>query len=294
MSAGTAPNTAYSIPVSSGIFGHQKRIGAALWVFCWLINKTTKEVPAVGGKVDGLVYGGQPVALAAIASDMEEMSQRSVRLHLDQLAEAGYIRKIDHGNGRPNGYAVINSKRFYRPKKIPDQRHQTAAKSCQGTAAKSCQDRGQIMSGPRQDPATVDKEVNIQSKNKVEEEDANAPISPEMVAKAVLDDLSLSGKELYRILIDICRSELKRGELPDVLRDNLVSAWTDYSRAQRESRFTQFVQKPRNFFGEGTWKSRTLWPWKNSTDPFSALPGGRAYDSVEAQLAKLGAPLGAA
>jgi DNA-binding transcriptional ArsR family regulator len=111
---GLAPGT-YIIPVSNGIFAHCERIGAAIWAFLWLIDKTTKEVPA-GGKVDGLVLDGRSVAIGEIVSDLA-LSPRTVREHLFRLAEAGYIRKIDKGNGRPNGYAVVNSKRFAWTKK---------------------------------------------------------------------------------------------------------------------------------------------------------------------------------
>ena len=178
----------FIVPVSNGIFAHQKRIGAAIWVFIWLVDKTTKEIPSPDGKVDGLVFGGQPVPLSKIACDMEEMSLRSVRQHLDQLAADGYIRKIDHGIGRPNGYAVVNSKR-YRHKNTHKQGSETTAESCLGTAAGSClgtqaekgrgtqaelcQDPGSFMSGPRQDfskprqnPATVDKEEVLQDNTK--------------------------------------------------------------------------------------------------------------------------------
>lgn len=84
---GLAPGT-YIIPVSNGIFAHCERIGAAIWVFLWLIDKTTKEVPA-GGKVDGLVLDGRSVAIGEIVSDLP-LSHRTVREHLFRLAEAGY------------------------------------------------------------------------------------------------------------------------------------------------------------------------------------------------------------
>jgi hypothetical protein len=48
----------YSIPVSNGLFAHREKIGPAIWVFLWLIDATTKEIPGADGKAEGLVYGG--------------------------------------------------------------------------------------------------------------------------------------------------------------------------------------------------------------------------------------------
>jgi hypothetical protein len=104
----------YKIPVSNGIFAHRKRIGAAIWVFLWLIDKTTKEVEAMNGEgMDGLVFGGRPVTMSAVATDLQ-LSVNGVRDQLSQLLRAGYIRTIQHGVGIANGYAVLNSKKWGR------------------------------------------------------------------------------------------------------------------------------------------------------------------------------------
>ncbi|HEV8189474.1 MAG TPA: hypothetical protein VGP83_17095 [Pyrinomonadaceae bacterium] len=106
--------TTYRIPISNGIFAHRKRIGAAIWVFLWLIDKTTKEVEAVDGEsMDGLVFGGRPVTMSAVAGDLQ-MSINGVRDQLSQLLKGGYIRAIQHGAGIANGYAVLNSKKWGR------------------------------------------------------------------------------------------------------------------------------------------------------------------------------------
>jgi hypothetical protein len=140
----------FTIPISNGIFAHRERIGAAVWVFMWLIDHTTKEVSAADGKVDGLVYNGRPVLLGEMATELA-MCPTSVREHLSQLAKAGYIRKINHGNGRPNGYAVVNSKRFNSRKEV-DHRTQTPPEKQQDPA------RNPV--GPRQKSSTVIKETD--------------------------------------------------------------------------------------------------------------------------------------
>jgi hypothetical protein len=159
----------FTIPVSNGIFAHRERIGAAIWTFLWLIDHTTKEVSVVGGKAEGLVYNGRPVPLGDIATELA-MCSNSVREHLSQLAKAGYIRKINHENGRPNGYAVVNSKRFNRRKELdygtetpPEKRRGsdvTPPEIPQGTPPENCMDPARKVAGPRQKSSTVIKETN--------------------------------------------------------------------------------------------------------------------------------------
>src|SRR5215468_321775 len=48
----------FVIPVSNGIFAHRDKIGASIWVFLWLIDRSTYEVPTADGQdVEGLVLG---------------------------------------------------------------------------------------------------------------------------------------------------------------------------------------------------------------------------------------------
>src|ERR1700691_4751529 len=39
----------FAIPISSGIFAHCQKIGIAIWVFIWMIDRTTKEVSTEEG-----------------------------------------------------------------------------------------------------------------------------------------------------------------------------------------------------------------------------------------------------
>ena len=34
----------FAIPISSGLLAHCQKIGIAVWVFLWMIDRTTKEV----------------------------------------------------------------------------------------------------------------------------------------------------------------------------------------------------------------------------------------------------------
>ena len=92
------------------------------------------------------------------------------------------------------------------------------------------------------------------------------PIGPEMVASAVLETLSLSGKWLRGILTDVARAEMKKGQQPEVLRDAMCDAWTAYqlARSKGELSFTPGADK---FFGEGMWNNKAGWPWKEEYEP---------------------------
>jgi hypothetical protein len=163
----TSAERTFIIPVSNGIFAHREGIGAAIWVFLWLIDHTSREVPAANGKVDGLVYGGRPVLLGEISTELK-MSPRAVRDHLFQLAEAGYIRKLDHGIGRANGYAVVNSQRA-RMQKKSDHIAETPAEKWQGPRQKSGRVTEETPAEKRRDPARKTSQPRQKSGNVIKE-----------------------------------------------------------------------------------------------------------------------------
>jgi hypothetical protein len=101
----------FAIPISSGIFAHCQKIGIAIWVFIWMIDRTTREVATEEGCAEGLVYGGKPIGARKIAQDLG-MATRTVHAHIEQLIAAGYLRRIDYGEGLPSGYSVGRSKKW--------------------------------------------------------------------------------------------------------------------------------------------------------------------------------------
>jgi len=116
VSALSAPTPTFSLPISSGILAHCQRIGIALWVFLWMIDRTTKEVPTTDGYADGLVYDGKAISAHVIATDLG-MKTRTVHSHIELLVAAGYLRRIDHGVGMPSGYTVVRSKKWKNPRR---------------------------------------------------------------------------------------------------------------------------------------------------------------------------------
>ena len=103
----------FSIPVSNGILepSHVRKIGPALWVFLWMIDRTTKESAAAGRQLEGFVLGGYPIRASAIGNDLG-LASRTVHEHIERLCRHGYVRRIDAGEGMPAGYAVRKSKKW--------------------------------------------------------------------------------------------------------------------------------------------------------------------------------------
>jgi hypothetical protein len=75
----------YPIPVWNGIFDHREKIGPAIWVFLWLIDKITREEAGAG-----FVLGGSVVRMDTIARELKD-SQKTVRRNLETLKKWGYI-----------------------------------------------------------------------------------------------------------------------------------------------------------------------------------------------------------
>jgi hypothetical protein len=100
------PGKNFVIPVSNGILEHKHRaaIGSAIWVFLWLIDRCTKEQEDDQGGWLGLVLGGKPLTGRYISEQSGE-AVRSVRRHLKQLEDGGYI-VIMSSTGEASSYAI--------------------------------------------------------------------------------------------------------------------------------------------------------------------------------------------
>jgi hypothetical protein len=103
----------YTIPVSNGILTptHCDQIGPSIWVFLWMIDRTTKEAPGEDGELEGMVLGGQQIRASVIAKDLN-LKTRTVHEHIERLCRNRYLRRINAGEGMPAGYAVQKSKKW--------------------------------------------------------------------------------------------------------------------------------------------------------------------------------------
>jgi hypothetical protein len=101
----------FAIPISSGIFAHCQKIGIAIWVFIWMIDRTTREVPSANGCSEGLVYNGRAIRAYEVGKELG-MPARTIQAHLDRLVAHGYLRRINRTQGAASGYAVQRSKKW--------------------------------------------------------------------------------------------------------------------------------------------------------------------------------------
>lgn len=85
-------------------------MGSAIWVFLWLIDKSTKEFKENGETV-GIVLGGQPLKNADIASELGR-SVSKIERDISTLKKHGYIitKRTPYGNI----FKVRNSKKFHK------------------------------------------------------------------------------------------------------------------------------------------------------------------------------------
>lgn len=86
-----APRKTFRIPVSTGIFEHYPKIGEAIWLLLYYIDRTTVEVPAPDGRPVGRVLGGCPVRDSEIAR-VFCCSTKTIRRWRNRLDLHGYIR----------------------------------------------------------------------------------------------------------------------------------------------------------------------------------------------------------
>ncbi len=83
----------FRIPVSTGIFEHYPKIGEAIWLLLFYVDRTTEEIPAPDGRCIGRVLGGCPMRDAEVAAAFK-CSTRTVNRWRHHLTERGYIRSL--------------------------------------------------------------------------------------------------------------------------------------------------------------------------------------------------------
>lgn len=87
-------------------------------------------------------------------------------------------------------------------------------------------------------------------------------ITPDMVARGVLEDLRLAGRDLVLNLESIARVEMRGGLSADKVRQAMVAAWQLYEKAKPS---LEFAKGPAKFFGDGDWRNPKSWPKKKNT-----------------------------
>jgi len=98
----------FSIRISNGILDHYPRMGEAIWLFLWAIDKTTRECTEEGKRV-GIVLGGRPIPDHEIAQNFE-CSVNTVRRWRRLLVSERYIETERRGSG--HSFKVMNAKKW--------------------------------------------------------------------------------------------------------------------------------------------------------------------------------------
>lgn len=89
-------------------------------------------------------------------------------------------------------------------------------------------------------------------------------ITPDMIARSVLTETGLAGRDVAMVLDEVCRSQVKLYETPGALRDALIDSWRQYDSAKPSLAYTKGAAK---FFGDGDWRNKAGWPWKEGKQP---------------------------
>jgi len=95
-------------------------------------------------------------------------------------------------------------------------------------------------------------------------------ITPGMVAKGVLDDLALAGRDLLLNLESVAGAEMRAGATAEKTRDAMIAAWRKYEKAKPN---LEYSKGPAKFFGDGDWRDSSIWPYKKKIkeDPMSKM-----------------------
>jgi hypothetical protein len=243
------PRQNYSIPISNGILEHShvEAIGPAIWVFLWMIDHTTKEVPGEDGQFEGLVFGGAQVRASVIAADLG-LSVRLVHEHIKRLR--AYIRVIPMGEGLPSGYAVVKSKKWRKNQPAVTLETNDAASTHQKNLhtsshlpiRKICTPPQNNLQVPAENPLPIRKTVQDSTKQKTVSSDV------EQVYKAY--PLKVGAAKARQSIAKALVKVGARGETdPATFLTDRIAAWLKVREAdQRAGRFVPQYPYPATWF----------------------------------------------
>ena len=100
------------IPVGLGILEpkHVSNIGPSVWLFLWMIRRTTAEV-SLNGITWGLVLGGRPICFSYISRELG-IPIETLKDHADILEAKGYLKSL-LVSGIGLRYCIKNSQRRF-------------------------------------------------------------------------------------------------------------------------------------------------------------------------------------
>jgi DNA-binding transcriptional ArsR family regulator len=199
------------IPLWNGLLEqkHFQKIGAALWVYVWLLDRITAEADG-----EGTLLGGRPIKASEIA-DTYGMDERSVRNHLDRLRRGGYI----HVKHAPYGLliTVLNSMKFgiWKPSNRSDRNTRPDGERSEKIPGEV----GKKVPRGRKEPSDVIKTQQTQYKHA-------AAAAGENVWSFL--GIAPCGNPEFQTLLESCWQS-KNGETPSLVIGRCLDAWRDVS-----------------------------------------------------------------
>jgi hypothetical protein len=113
-------------------------------------------------------------------------------------------------------------------------------------------------------------------------------ITADMAWRGVMDRCRLAGDTIGGTLRDLAFAAGRAGENLASWADEAVEAYQDYHSAIRAEDLQITFGAPA-FFGQGIWRNRSLWRWKEGRGP-RGIPAPPKFDSLEDKLRSIGAP----
>ena len=214
-----------------------------------------------------LILNGKPIELDTLAH-MIGLDKKKLVASLAAIAEAGVSsQREDDG--------AIYSRRMVRDEATLQQKRECGKLGGNPALLKHMDNQGDNR-GDNQKPTPEDKQNLTHSYSSsitsVKTTSDEHVIFPAMVASAVLTELLLAGKDLHNVIEEVVKAESRLpGFLPGTTRDAMIAAYRDYDA--NASKLTQFAPRPAKFFGEGYWRDRSRWPWKDGLAPAMAAAG---------------------
>ena len=113
-------------------------------------------------------------------------------------------------------------------------------------------------------PTTRDKQISTPSARKIEDEDEDEDLLPEMVAQSLRDNLQIAvgygPRSLSDVVTQVAVAEQKAGRSLKQLAANLERAVRRYNQEKGNLQIQWGLEK---FIGEGMWRDPDSWPRKN-------------------------------
>ena len=179
-----------------------------------------------------------------------------------------------------------------------DKRLKAKEKSSKGgLALKKKREEKSASSTPQALPNVVLNECPSSSPSHIKQIPHNPPTLPQKTKPTTVVEVGSDYDVLTRVIgeqcglftakarssiSDVCRTELATGRDPEELGRSMVQAWKEYKSGK-----VNYTTGAERFFGEGIWKNRSTWQYKDGTVPESTVRKATAVEALIAREAML-------